>query len=67
MYWTINNMFSVTQTVGLRTSAMKKVFGIPDMPTVQPAFKPKNPMNPIKAFIDVCFIMCVLCYSIFVL
>lgn len=52
VYWTTNNIISVTQTLSLRTAPMKKIFDIPDMPkpSEQPALKPS--FNPITAFIS---------------
>jgi YidC/Oxa1 family membrane protein insertase len=56
VYWTTNNIISVSQTLALKNPKMKKIFGIPEAPKAeeQPAFKNKlNNFNPITSFINV--------------
>ena len=57
VYWTANNIISVTQTLAMKTSGMKKLFNIPDIPKEQKKFSNKlnkEEFNPIKGFINVC-------------
>jgi len=60
VYWTSNNIISVTQTLALKRPAMKKMFGIPEAPKAseQPAFKNKlDGFNPITSFINVSYVL----------
>eukprot|EP01035_Chromulina_nebulosa_P017231 gene17231-22757_t len=47
VYWTANNIFSILQTLALKTTFMKKLFQIPDLPKTAPPLKIVNPFSTI--------------------